>query len=66
MIQHADPTTGTTSRPSYDDTRTPAWRRATALFALTSLVIVIGVAVAVTIGALALLSLFLLERAIAG
>lgn len=69
MIQQADPTTGITTGPNrshYDGGRIPLWRRLTALFTLSSLVIVIGVVVAVTIGALALLSLFVLERAIAG
>ncbi len=53
-------------RGSQDDAHTPLWRRVTALFTLGSLVVVIGVFVAVVIASTALLALFVLERAIAG
>lgn len=46
------------------DPRIPLWRRITALLSLSSLVVVIGVVMAVAIGTTALLALFLLERAI--
>ncbi|MDH3684117.1 MAG: hypothetical protein OEV40_29710 [Acidimicrobiia bacterium] len=46
--------------------RTSLWRRLTALFSLGSLVVLIGVLLAVIIGASALLLLFVLDRAIAG
>jgi hypothetical protein len=60
MIQQAD-------HPAPADSGDiPLWRRITALFTLSSLVILIGVLVAAIIGATALLALFVLERAIAG
>ncbi len=46
--------------------RTPLWRRLTALISLGSLVVIIGVLVAVILGVSALLVLVLLERAAAG
>jgi len=59
MIQQAAP-------GSRADTRTPIWRRVTALFTLASLVVLISIVLAAAIGATALLALFVLERAIAG
>jgi hypothetical protein len=49
-----------------DDAHIPVWRRITALFTLSSVVILIGVVVAAIVAASALLALFALERAIAG
>lgn len=43
--------------------RTPLWRRLTALISLGSLVVIIGVIVAVALGVAFLLTLLLLERA---
>ncbi len=57
---------GPVRRGSRDDAHTPLWRRVTALFTLGSLVVVIGVFVAMVIALTALLALFVLERAIAG
>ncbi|MGH1503976.1 MAG: hypothetical protein ACRBI6_10505 [Acidimicrobiales bacterium] len=46
--------------------RTPLWRRLTALISLGSLVVIVGVILAAFIGASAMLTLVLLERAAAG
>ncbi len=43
--------------------RTPLWRRLTALISLGSLVVIIGIILAVALGLAFLLSLLLLERA---
>ncbi|MEZ5376277.1 MAG: hypothetical protein R2733_07140 [Acidimicrobiales bacterium] len=43
--------------------RTPLWRRLTALISLGSLVVIIGVILAVALGLAFLLTLLLLERA---
>jgi hypothetical protein len=59
MIHHME-------RPTLESATTPLWRRVTALFTLGSLVVVIGVFMAMVIAATALLALFVLERAIAG
>ena len=59
MMQHAD-------RWEVPTVRTPLWRRITALFTLSSLVIILGLALAFAIGTLALLAFFILERAISG
>ncbi len=59
MTQHA-------VEGSWSGSRTPLWRRVTALFTLGSVVITIGIGLAFVIGATALLMLFVLERAIAG
>ncbi|MEM7338308.1 MAG: hypothetical protein AAF467_06665 [Actinomycetota bacterium] len=59
MVQQLEPT-------SRGRDRTPIWRRITAAFTLSSLVIVGGVALAALLAALALLALFILESAIAG
>ncbi|MGF1596241.1 MAG: hypothetical protein ACFCVK_04825 [Acidimicrobiales bacterium] len=48
------------------DARIPIWRRVTALFTLSSIVVIAGVTLAVAIGTTAMLMLFVLERAIAG
>ena len=53
-------------RGSPTDAHTPIWRRVTALFTLGSLVVVTGVGLATVIATVALLALFVLERAIAG
>jgi hypothetical protein len=59
MIQHAE-------RGTYSDARIPLWRRVTALFSLSALVVVVGILLAAVIGTAVLLMLFLVERAIAG
>lgn len=53
----------TTTDPSVQQARTPWWRRLAALVSLGSLVVIIGVALAVTLGVGFLLTLLLLERA---
>ncbi|MEM9651632.1 MAG: hypothetical protein AAGA65_06020 [Actinomycetota bacterium] len=45
--------------------RTPLWRRVTALFTLSFMSVVAGLLLAATLGIIALLVLFVLERAIA-
>ncbi len=52
------------SNVSGSDPRIPLWRRVTALFTLGSLVVLIGVVVAMAVSAAALLALFVLERAV--
>lgn len=52
------------STPSSADPRIPLWRRITALLTLGSLVVVIGVLVAVAVSLAALTALFVLERAV--
>jgi len=59
MIQHAE-------RGTYGDARIPLWRRVTALFSLSALVVVVGVVLAAIIGLAVLVLLFVVERAIAG
>ncbi len=59
MIEQAD-------RGTLEDARIPIWRRLTALFSLGSLVVLLGVLLAIIIAASALLGLFVLDRAIAG
>jgi hypothetical protein len=59
MIHHAE-------RGTYAEARIPLWRRITALFSLSALVVVIGILLAAVIGVSVLLMLFLVERAIAG
>jgi hypothetical protein len=45
---------------------TPWWKRITALFTLSSLVVVAGIVMAAAIATTALLLLFVVERAISG
>ena len=59
MIQHAEAGT-------YGDARIPLWRRITALFSLSALVVVVGVVLAAVIGLAVLLMLFVVDRAITG
>lgn len=59
MIQHVD-------HPSQDQARIPVWKRVTALFSLGSLIVVIGLILAVAIGIISLMTLLVLERAITG
>lgn len=54
-----------THRQPKNDVRTPLWRRITAVFTLSSLVVLSGLFLAGVITLTALMLLFLLERAIA-
>ncbi len=58
----AAPASGST-KLSIPRVRTPWWRRLTALISLSSLVVIIGIIVAVALGLAFLLTLLLLERA---
>ena len=61
----AQPARQTTPQASGEKARIPFWRRITALFSLSFMVIIGGLALAGLIGLTALMMLFLLERAIA-
>ncbi len=50
-------------KPSIPRVRTPLWRRLTALISLGSLVVIVGIILAVALGLGFLLTLLLLERA---
>ncbi len=50
-------------KPSIPRVRTPLWRRLTALISLGSLVVIVGIILAVALGVAFLLTLLLLERA---
>jgi hypothetical protein len=65
MLHRADQLVPVRAEP-FRAAHTPVWRRVTALFTLSSVVILIAVVVAVVVAASALLALFVLERAIAG
>jgi low temperature requirement protein LtrA len=53
------------AQQSNNDVRTPLWRRVTAVFTLSSLVVLSGLLLAGVITLTVLMLLFLLERAIA-
>ena len=61
----AETKTTQTSNPSMATVRTPLWRRLTALFTLSSLVVVAGLILALVITLAILMVLYLLEQAIA-
>lgn len=65
-LQHGFREVHPTNRFGIPTARTSVWRRVTALFSLGSLVVLIGVLLAVLIASGALLMLFILDRAIAG